>query len=119
MGLDLTLHQPAENGRLGISYGGFMRFRERLCEDVGWGSIHEYVGFGGEKQWPTDKPLVNLLHHSDCEGELWGWECEGLADAIRAVIRLWPENDHYREYGERLASLIEAASDAGSVIEFH
>jgi hypothetical protein len=120
MGLDLYLLVPAdrESGHAGRSYGGFMHFRERLCEGAGWGDIHQYVGFGGEKQWPTDEPLVALLHHSDCEGQIWGWQAEGLANAVRAIVRLWPADDFDREYGEHIAAMFERAEKTGGVVDF-
>lgn len=121
MGLDLRLMLPVDSdqgGHVGISYGGFMRFRERLCETAGWGDIHDYVGFGGEKPWPVDELIVHLLHHSDCDGQLHGWYVEGLANAIRAIVRLWPEDDFDRQYGERLASMVERAEKAGGIVEF-
>jgi hypothetical protein len=122
MGLDLRLLEPVDRedgGHVGTSYGGFMRFRERLCESAGWGDIHEYTGFvTNGKAWPTDEPLVALLNHSDCDGELWGWDCEGLANAIRAIVRLWPKHDYDREYGERLASMVERAEKSGGMVAF-
>lgn len=123
MGLDLVLLTRVprdEGGHAGRSYGGFMRFRERLCESAGLGDIHEYEGFGGEKRWPSRdvQPLVPLLYHSDCDGQLWGWECEGLANAIRATVRLWPDDDWDRQYGELIASMFERAEQGDGMVAF-
>lgn len=121
MGLDLRLLVPVDRdkgGHAGRSYGGFARFRDRLCESAGWGNINDYVGFGGEKPWPTDEPLVALLHHSDCDGEIWGWHAEGLANAVRDVVRLWPEDDWDRQYGEQIADMFERAEKTGGVVAF-
>ncbi|HMF60231.1 MAG TPA: hypothetical protein VK595_07665 [Vicinamibacterales bacterium] len=123
MGLDLyllTRVPRGEGGHVGWSYGGFNRFRRRLAEAAGLGEIDRFVGYGGAEPWPpTDvQPLVPLLHHSDCEGELWGWEVEGLANALRATIRLWPEDDYDRKAGELFADMIERAEQGGGVVAF-
>ena len=121
MGLDLYLLEPVgrdDGGHVSWPYSGFNRFRERLCADAGMGDLGDYEGFGGAKPWPLDRPLVRLLHHSDCDGELDSWECEGLGDAIRAVIRLWPDDDHDRVRGERLAAMIDRAADNWGVVSF-
>lgn len=116
MGLDLYLLEPVgrdNGGHVQWSYSGFNRFRARLCEGAGLGALDGYKGFGGEKPWPSadEKPLVRLLNHSDCDGALDAWECEGLGDAIRAVVRLWPEDDYDRRSGERLADMVDRAVD--------
>ena len=74
MGLD-TSHDCWHGG-----YCSFMAWRTKVAEVAGYGDIRLMQGFGGDRQWPDDDPLVHLLLHSDCEGEL-DWEvCAAIAD---------------------------------------
>ena len=122
MGLDLYLLEPAPRdiGHVSWAYSGFNRFRERLCADAGFGSLSNYEGFGGHRTWPKGpkNPLVHLLHHSDCDGELDAWQCEGLGDAIRDVVCRWPVDDSDRQRGERLAAMADRAADKWGVVSF-
>lgn len=122
MGLDLYLlvETDRDEGHARWSYGGFNRFRERLAEAAGLGELGEYVGYGGDRPWPSvdDEPLVALLNHSDCEGEIWGWEAEGLGARLREVIEPWEEDDYDRLVGLRLASMFERAARGLGVVVF-
>lgn len=121
MGLGLEVLTPTDDAPYAAtSYSGFARWRERIVAAVGLGDLRDYEGFGGHKPWPSaeSEPLIPLLNHSDCDGELWGWEINGLADRLRAVIRLWPEDDPYRTYGEKVATICEVAEREGGVVVF-
>lgn len=80
MGLDTT--HDCWHG----SYGSFNRWRQAVARCSGLGNLDEYVGFDGEKPWPEGKPIVKLLHHSDCDGELAHEDCGPIADALESVL---------------------------------
>ncbi len=125
MGLDIELlTRPEERGHVSFSYGGFNAFRARLAESAGMGDLKEYRGYGGDKDWPLydDEPLVPLLNHSDCEGELWGWQITGLADRILAVSRNWPKGEapwaSDRDKAEELAEVCRRCVEDSGVLVF-
>jgi hypothetical protein len=123
VGLDLRLLLPA-TGEVGWSYGGFAHFRKRVAKDALGIDLAEMDGFGGDRSWSefADDSLTPLLNHSDCDGELWGWEVDGLADRLRAVVREWDATDvvgaYDREMGLRLADLCESAERDFGVVVF-
>lgn len=80
MGLDTT--HDCWHG----AYSAFMRWREKLAEVAGYGNLQEYEGFGGQKRWPKKSILEELLHHSDCEGEIKWSKCNGIADKLESLL---------------------------------
>jgi len=83
MGLDLTLYEPRQDvfGRPikdepiedfhPGSYSGFGDFRKYLALSVGI-VLGDMFGFGGATEWDSVDPYVELLDHSDCDGDI-GW----------------------------------------------
>lgn len=126
MGLDLYVYVPHPESGFGgslyshWSYGGFMFFRERLCEAAGLGDIKTYRGFGGTKPWPstTDEPLVAVLSHSDCDGELWSGELEGVGARLREVVSEWDDATHDKQSALRLAAMCEYVEQEGGAVAF-
>lgn len=80
MGLDTT--HDCWHG----SYSSFNRWRKKLCEVAGYGALNDRIGFGGNEPWPKDDPLVLLLHHSDCDGELDWTKCNDIANRLAACL---------------------------------
>ncbi len=74
------------------SYSSFSRFREKICEAAGLGKLDDYQSYGGDKLWPDD-PIVILLNHSDCDGEIWWQDCKPLADSMEALLPRLAAND--------------------------
>lgn len=68
MGLDTTF--DCWHG----SYSWFGDFRCELCNAAGMGNLEKYMGYGPKatKKYPSKKrePLVILLNHSDCDGQI-------------------------------------------------
>jgi hypothetical protein len=92
MGIDFS------HGSASWSYGGFHAARVKLADAVGF-RLEEMVGFGGDRDWSAiDSPLVPLLNHSDCDGELSVEECKTVAPALRKIVRdaPWPESEKLR-----------------------
>lgn len=111
MGLDFS------HGGARWAYRGFGSFREQVCQLAGLGEIHEYQGFGGDKEWNVGHPLTPFLNHSDCDGEIGPIDCMTVAPHLLAlVVRLPDEYD--RRMGLRLvAGMLLAAAD-GEPLEF-
>lgn len=120
MGLDLEFEAVDERFHVSFAYSGFARFRERLAESALGIDLSSMEGFGGEGLWVQfdGDPLVNLLNHSDCDGDLEDIECEGLASRIRETIRLWDTDDYDRLRGEELAEMIDQCSKRGGRVVF-
>ena len=119
MGLDFT-HTDAH-----WSYSGFMRARERLAETMGL-NLREMVGFAGlaehgAREWPSadEYPLVYLLHHSDCDGELTPEQCKAVAPALRKAVDGWPQDDYDRINFLELADGMDAAAADNEPLEFY
>lgn len=111
MGLDIELFtRPERRGHVQFSYGGFGAVRKRLAESAGLGSLNDYKGYGGTKDWPSvaEEPLVALLNHSDCDGELWASQIDHLADRLLAVSRNWQEAERpYASDRDKVEELAE------------
>lgn len=119
MGLDTT--HDCWHG----SYSAFNRWRTKICEVAGYGNLEDYKGFGGQKQWPANDPLVELLHHSDCDGEIPTASCALIAgrlcELMPALKRAGEGGGHIGDYATKTQSFIDgllAASEAGEDVVF-
>lgn len=124
MGLDLCLARIdySQDFRARWSYSGFNAFRRKVAAEIGI-TLDEMYGFGGTEEWPSalDEPLVYLLNHSDCDGELGYGECIALAPRLRPIVEAWPDDVGHaydREMGIRLCDLLDevANGDAAQVV---
>lgn len=94
------------------SYSGFMRFRERLADAIGLKLENTMIGFGGEQPWPDTKdPLLWLLDHSDCDGDLSPAQCRKLAPRLREIVSSWPNDDYDRVQAELLSRAMELCAE--------
>lgn len=101
MGLDFR------GSRAHWSYSGFHRFRERIADQLGF-DLNSMEGFGGGKKWSSIKdPIVPLLSHSDCDGEMTPQECKAVYPRLREIISEWPADDYDRIHAELLADGME------------
>jgi hypothetical protein len=70
-------------------------------------------------------PLHELLHHSDCDGEIAPENCAAVAVALEALIPLLPDEiagghiGNWREKTAQFVSGLRAAHAAGEPLEFH
>lgn len=119
MGLDFS-HTDAH-----WSYGGFGRFR--LAAVVGI-DLPRMAGFErgsalAGRPWSTvqsseQEPIIDLLDHSDCDGELTAEQCARIAPRLRELVAHWPEDDYDRRHAELLADGMDLAAEAGESLEF-
>lgn len=113
MGLDLS------HGDFRIGYGGFMVLRRMLAAEIGihLNKMAGFVNFEGDWETRTfsevnghlpwdnvNSPLVPLLNHSDCDGDI---DIEHLGPLAKELRRLAPflesRQDDERFYGNRRA----------------
>lgn len=107
------------------SYSGFMRFRTKLASSIGV-TLGDMEGFSDQnpgREWSTiDDPIVPLLDHSDCDGELSPQDCARVAPRLREIIASWSRgdvrDDHDIRSGLLLADGMGAAANAGEALRF-
>lgn len=122
------------------SYSGFHSFRKLLAKSIGvdleqmegfseWNREDLTVKSKGTIPWSTvNDPLVPLLHHSDCDGELSPSECAKIAPRLREVCSAWVVNrvtennkwiDSYdQENGLLLADAMDLAAKTNKPLVF-
>lgn len=114
MGLDTThdcWHGP---------YSYFNAFRAQIAKVVHI-DLHAMYGFGGDVPWSSirDEPLVILLNHSDCDGEISPADAAALARRLREIIPLIPDHpDDVRGDAIKFATGCEAAAASNEYVEF-
>lgn len=135
MGLDFT-HCDARWG-----YGGFMRFRCRLADEIGVG-LESMEGFTSSLEnliciarrekptrddmqpyitsWDALKPdpIIPLLSHSDCDGELTPEQCRSIAPRLRELVKDWKDDDYDKQHALELAKGMELAFSLNQPLEF-
>ncbi len=112
MGLDTT--HDCWHG----AYSYFSEWRKRLCEVAGYGNIKLREGFGGDLPWPDNDPLVDLLNHSDCDGELLWMRCAAIADRIESLMPAMRIADYAQVTQQFIDGLRLAAAKQENVL-FH
>lgn len=78
-------------------------------------------------QWNCLKSsaLHELLHHSDCAGEIAADRCVPIANALEKLLPLLPEGDggghigHWREKTQQFVDGLRRAAAAGEPLGFH
>lgn len=105
----------------------------RVTPDLDWGNIERTIGHDLLGKWPampvrpdgTPDPLIVLLAHSDCEGEIQAEFCAPLADRLEELLPLLGEEDgggHIGSYAEKTQTFINglrSAAAAGEAVGFH
>lgn len=103
-------------------YGGFMRFRKHLAREIGVNldSMAGYAGWGWQESreaqqnaisWSTvEDPIVPLLDHSDCDGDLSVEECRTIVPRLRELVDGWSEDPELNESFDKRQALLLADS---------
>lgn len=122
------------------AYSSFGRFRSALAKAAGflfvpdhprtfasldWGSVHAAIGVDLAGKWPsmpvrhdgTPEPLIVLLAHSDCDGEIQADMCGPLADRIEELM-LRLDGEHVED-ARRFVAGLRLAAAAGEPVDFH
>lgn len=135
------------------AYSAFNRWRDRLAEAAGievepyryengimfggprldWRSIERKIGYDLNGKWDEipvrhdgiPDPLIILLAHSDCEGELQTEFLDSLADRLEELLPLVEHEDgggHIGNYGDTTRKFIKGlrlAFKRGEKVSFH
>lgn len=133
MGLDTT--HDCWHG----AYSAFTRWRNKLAEVAGykfykegfidrplidWGRITQDNLCGLWDETPKD-PLLVLIVHFDCEGEIFPEQGEPLADRLAELLPLLPDDEgggHIGNWKAKTQAFIDglrAAAKADEPVEFH
>jgi hypothetical protein len=86
MGLDTT--HDAWHG----PYSSFNRFRHKLADQIGI-RLDDYKGYSDAGTKDLDSiphPIMPLLNHSDCDGELTPEQCKSIADGLDLILKSLP-----------------------------
>lgn len=124
MGLQITPQFDDSSMEVAWSYHGFAQFREEIARD-GLGIPHLRAFYAAAQEDPElwerfgNDPLVYLINHSDCDGDLTEWECEGLGPRLRTTVANRADDDHIKERALALAEAAEAVVERGGRLEFH
>lgn len=121
------------------AYSAFTRWRNALAEAAGyaivninghtaalidWGHITERQLFGDWETTPSD-PLIVLIAHSDCEGEIRPAQAAQLAARLEELLPLLPNEDagghigNWRDKTQVFINGLRAAASANESVEFH
>ena len=103
------------------SYSSFHGWRKAVCLAAGLGDLDERDGFADAGvaglPWTEDDPLIALLDHSDCEGQIDAEDCGPLADRLEALLpELTAEPWHQEATEQFIAGLRQAAVEGEDVI---
>ncbi len=120
MGLDTT--HDCWHG----AYSAFMRWRAQIAETAGFPPLMSFSTYGGDRSWEpyADDPLVKLLDHSDCDGEIQSKDCAPLAERLEGLLERLPEGrdgghiSDWREKTKKFIAGLRQASAAGEDVEF-
>lgn len=129
------------------AYSAFMRWREIIAQTAGLPPLRLmqgfyeplsssnlptlYCGMEREKGYLADidkqlpipwecllpSPLLTLLSHSDCEGEIEWKDCAGIADALEKLIPLLPKGDgvgHIGDWRDKTQNFVDGLRLAAS-----
>lgn len=119
MGLNFNLCNDIDSQ---WSYSGFHRFRTHLAKSIGI-RLDEMEGFTGDgKTWDSvDDPIKIFLYHSDCDGELYGSECEKIYPRLIEIVSSWPntvDNEHDITNALKLAEAMKECAETNGWIDF-
>lgn len=87
MGLDFS-HCDAHWG-----YSSFNRFRARLGAFYGCLIFWDIKTIEGVQEALPKCPLLPLLAHSDCDGELTVEECLQIEPVLKSLVTFWDDDD--------------------------
>jgi len=99
-------------------YSYFNTFREWIAKQVGI-DLRSMLGFkegGGGIPWDGfDHPIIPLLNHSDCDGELTIEECHSIIKGAYEILEKIPTG----EYNEFADALYKFATGCESAVELN
>jgi len=88
---------------------------------VGEKMINDYFFWLPTKplKWDNIKdPIVDLLYHSDCDGNLTASQCKKIAPRLRELIKDWPDDDYDKKQALGLADGMDYCAKEKKVLKF-
>jgi len=101
------------------AYSGFKKFRNRIANQIGFPEYEE-ISTTDDPRYEKikDDPILYLLAHSDCDGELTSEECKTLSPRLREIIDGWPDEDYDKRNALELCEGMDFASAGGVSLQF-
>lgn len=109
------------------AYSSFHSFRFWIAKVAGI-DLDKMQGFGGNKPFPTKKkePLVILLNHSDCDGDIkWkdtlplATRMEELLKLVKPKVKKNSEEEYFKDKLEQFIEGLKSAHELGEDVDFH
>jgi hypothetical protein len=101
------------------SYSGFMDFRKRLARTINIPDLEKWWAEGSPRVHSTcHNPLLGLLNHSDCNGEIPADRCEAMGLVLLDTISDWPGILYDTKMAKRLAHHLIKCGKAGVPLRF-
>lgn len=88
---------------------------------VGTKVMDEHFFWLPKKPMKWDKisdPIVDLLYHSDCDGELTAEQCGKIAPRLRELIANWSDDDYDKQQALLLAEGMEQCHKDNEPLKF-
>jgi len=100
------------------SYSGFMRFRNKLTETLGYTVPLGEMYYHGSHIQMKNEPIFPLINHSDCDGNLTVEEMQQILPQLEGIINRWDDDDYEKPLGLRFVTSIKEAIEADEPLEF-
>ncbi len=111
-------YEPLKSTRLPTLYFGMDTRKENYLDDID-------AALPIKWECLKQSPIFKLLYHSDCEGEIESADCGPIADALEALLPLFPDGDgggHIGNWRDKTATFIAGlrlAASKGENVDFH
>lgn len=112
MGIDFS------HGDAHWAYSGFMHFRNKLTETLGYAVLLSTMYDDGSYTCMRNEPIWPLIDHSDCDGELTVEEMQQIIPQLENIINRWDEHDYDKVHGFELIESMREAIAENEPLEF-
>jgi len=106
-------------------YSSFMTFRKQVAAQIGL-NLSDYIGYGEGgtlDEEKIDHPLMPLLAHSDCDGELSVDESKSIVIGLNGVLENFDETiPHSHNLKKQIIQFRDGcleASEKNEIVDFH
>lgn len=112
MGIDFS------HGEAHWAYSGFMRFRSRLAEDLGYAVPLSEMYDDGSYVCMKNEDIYPLINHSDCDGDLTPSEMLQIIPQLMTIVSQWEDDDYEKQRGLQLIEGMKEAIAANENMVF-
>ena len=105
-------------------YSFFNNWRRAVAEAIGIEDLDLHWARHNAKDpdyCEPDRPLMVLLNHSDCDGQIESKDCAAIADDLEHILKRLDDYGPYsaRQHAMRWIKGLRAAAAAGESVQFH